>query len=359
MSDPWHEPARGGYPDSAALLLSGREQLQSMLDGRTPQPPISRLTGMRLTDVGHGTAQFDMPLTGWLRSPQGAIPMGPLVMPADAAMACAIQTVLPAGTLFSTSELTLRLLAPARVGSTAAVRGELIQMRQTIGLASASVIDEDQRLIAHGSTLCVTLPALADGDGAAPGSAGPPTPERDAVLEPSTQVPDPWQRPAPGETLPQDVWDRLSGLEVLRAQLAGELPAPPIHHLTGLTLTAADPSHVTFDMPASEWLCAPPRGRVQGGGIALLGESALNAAIQTTAPAGTAVAPIDLKVNYLRPLAADGRRATGSGTVLHAGRRIAVASSEIRDADGRLVALATGSAMILPGRPASLGAAEA
>jgi len=42
--------------------------------------------------------------------------------------------------------------------------------------------------------------------------------------------------------------------------------------------------------------------------------------------------------------------------VLHAGRRIAVASAEVLDADGRAVAIATGSAMILPNRPAALGA---
>jgi uncharacterized protein (TIGR00369 family) len=84
----------------------------------------------------------------------------------------------------------------------------------------------------------------------------------------------------------------------------------------------------------------------------------LSAAIQTTLPAGTALAPIDLKVNYLRPLSSDGREATARGTIAHAGRRIAVAHAEVRDADGKQVALATGSAMILPGRAASLAAVE-
>jgi acyl-coenzyme A thioesterase PaaI-like protein len=35
--------------------------------------------------------------------------------------------------------------------------------------------------------------------------------------------------------------------------------------------------------------------------------------------------------------------------VIHAGRRIAVANSEVTDADGRRIAVATGSAMLLPG----------
>jgi uncharacterized protein (TIGR00369 family) len=355
MSDPWREPVRGGYPEPSAFALSGREQLQGMLEGRVPPPPLFHLTGMQLTEAGDGTAVFEMPLTEWLYAPQGAISIGPLVIPADAALACAIQTTLGAGTPFSTSELTLRLLAPGRAGTRLIARARVLQMRQTIGLAEASLSGDQDRLIAHGSTLCMMLSAPSP-DGAPPPTA--PSEARDTPARGEAPGPDPWQRPALGEILPQSIWERMSGLEVLQAQLAGELPAPPIHHLTGLTLIAAATSEAMFEMPAGEWLCAPPRGRVQGGATALLAEAALSAAIQTTVPAATALAPIDVKLNYLRPLAADGRPARARGRVLHLGRRLAVASSEVQDADGKAVALATGSAMLLPGRPASLGAFE-
>jgi uncharacterized protein (TIGR00369 family) len=151
----------------------------------------------------------------------------------------------------------------------------------------------------------------------------------------------------------------MSGLDVLLEQLAGRLPWPPISRLTGLVPSAASSGQVTFTMPATEWLCAPPRGRVQGGAVAMLAETALSAAIQTRMAAGTAIAPVDLKVNYLRPLAADGRPASARGQVVHAGRRVAVAGAEVVDADGRPVAVATGSAMVLPGRVASLRAVDA
>ena len=62
--------------------------------------------------------------------------------------------------------------------------------------------------------------------------------------------------------------------------------------------------------------------------------------------------------NYLRPLASDGREAVTRGTVMHSGRRIAVANAEVRDADGKQIALATGSAMILPDRAASLASVD-
>jgi uncharacterized protein (TIGR00369 family) len=93
---------------------------------------------------------------------------------------------------------------------------------------------------------------------------------------------------------------------------------------------------------------------VQGGVIAMLADAALASAIMTVTPAATAMASIDLKVNFLRPGIADGRELLARGTVAHAGRTIAVAHSEVVNADGKRVALATGSALLIPGRSASL-----
>ena len=95
-------------------------------------------------------------------------------------------------------------------------------------------------------------------------------------------------------------------------------------------------------------------GNVQGGFLALLADNALTASVFTTAEAGTAVAPLDLKVNMLRPVAPDMRDLTAKAEVVHRGRTLAIASCRIENADGKPVALATGSSMYLPGRPASL-----
>jgi Thioesterase superfamily len=66
------------------------------------------------------------------------------------------------------------------------------------------------------------------------------------------------------------------------------------------------------------------------------------------------MAPVDLKVYFLRPVLPDGRDLVARGTVIHRGRSMAVGTSDVFDADGKKVALATGSAVILPGRPATV-----
>jgi uncharacterized protein (TIGR00369 family) len=347
----WQEPVRGGHPSTVTSQLPGLDRLRAQLAGGSdfPAPPLAHLTGMGMVEVGIGSAVFEMPLTGWLRSPQGAISIGPLAIPADAALALAIISTLPAGAELTTSELSLRMLAPARPGGIVVARGALLHARRTIALSEATLTDEHGRLLAHGTSLCFILEGERAVAGAADGAERPP---------PRYDGPDPWQREPEGEVIEQSTWDRISGLEILQALIAGELPAAPIHHLTGIAARDAGEGRVTFTMPATRWLCAPPPGRLQGGAVALLAETAASAAIGTTLPAGTALAPVDLKVNYLRPAADDGRDLVAHGTVLHSGRRTAVATSEVLDTDGRRIALATGSAIVLPGRPASLSPRE-
>jgi hypothetical protein len=62
--------------------------------------------------------------------------------------------------------------------------------------------------------------------------------------------------------------------------------------------------------------------------------------------------PVDLKVYFLRPVPPDGRDLVARGTVIHRGRSIAIGTSDVFNADGKKVAVATGSAVI-PARPAS------
>jgi uncharacterized protein (TIGR00369 family) len=153
-----------------------------------------------------------------------------------------------------------------------------------------------------------------------------------------------------GEAVPQEVWDDMTGLEVMRALTAGDLPAPPVTHLTGLRPVEFAQSSATFVLPATGWLSSPS-GYVEGGVIALLCDTVLATAVQTTVGRRTAYAPLDLKVNFLRPVIPDGRDLVGRATIVHRGRTLAVASAEVHNADGKPVAVATGTALIRDGHP--------
>ncbi len=123
------------------------------------------------------------------------------------------------------------------------------------------------------------------------------------------------------------------------------------------TVVEVTEARATMRLPCTKWLSSPAT-TVQGGVIAMLAEMTMLNAALSKAPAGTAIAGLDLKVNYLRPARPDGRDLVARASIIHSGRTIAVTSSEVENADGKLVALATGSAMYLPDRPANLGEVE-
>ena len=343
---PWTEPVRGRYPDPSLLARPGADQLRALLEERR-RPPISHLVGMELTEVGLAGATFAMPASRWLLSPQGIISLGTLAILADGPLGCAVHSALPPATGYATSELSLRLLRPVRAGGELIARGSLVHAGRSLALSAVQIVDGRGRLLADGSSMCFVRPLGAPPPPPAPEPA-PTAPEGDAA------TPDPYERASPGAVVEQSVWEQMSGLEMLRAHLTGELPAPPIHHLTGLRPAAFDAGEAVFALPCHEWLCSP-LATVEGGAVAMVADAALVSAIQTTVPAGVAVAAIDLKVNFLRPVLPDGRDLQAHGRVRHAGRTIAVAEAEVVNADGKPVALASGSAMLLPGRAADLG----
>jgi uncharacterized protein (TIGR00369 family) len=346
----WREEVRGSYPDPAVIALPGRERLDGWRRRTSPPPPLSHLTGAVPTTFGDGTAEAEMPASGWLASSTGVISGGTLAIVADIAFGCSIETQLPAATSYTTAELSMSFLRPARPGTTLTAHGQAIHVGRSVALSEVFVLDrEGERLIAHGTSRLSVFPPIAD---------PPEPPARPRVFEPHDYgSPDPFERPAPAAIIPQPVWSELSGAEILRRQLAGELPAPALHHLTGLRLTEVGDGEAAFALPATEWLASPAR-RLQGGVIAMQADFAMLAAAETIAAPGVAIAGLDLKANFLRPVAPDGSELTARAEVIHSGRTIAITRAEVTNAEGKPVLLATGSSMYLPGRPASLGEVE-
>ena len=87
---------------------------------------------------------------------------------------------------------------------------------------------------------------------------------------------------------------------------------------------------------------------LEGGTLVMLADATMSSAVQTTIPPGTAIAPIDNHVKFLRPAPPDGRDLTATAHVVHRGRTIAVVEAQIRNADEKLVCTAVGSVMIRP-----------
>lgn len=324
----WREPVAPPLPDPALLALPGVEQLRAWLRRPDAKPPLARLTGMQFAEVDDGTAVFTLQPSAWLAGPKGALHPGMLAWLADSPLASSVQAALPPGEVLMTAELSLTFLGRAHVDDELlTARGRLVGSNGKDHLSEVSVTAG--RLVAHGTSRCTTTTV--------------PVP---AVTSPTEDVPydgvEPWQRPVVGEVLAEGIIEAHSGLELLRGQVAGELALPPIHYLTGIRPVEASEGVAAFTLPTGPW-SQTHAGTVYGGALAFLASSAVSGAAQTLAASAARCDSLDLKVNFLRPAAPDGRLLTARGTVTHAGRTLVVSHAEIRDADGRTIALANGS----------------
>ena len=344
------EPLRGRYiyfEQPGLLGLTGLEQMRLFIQGKLPPGPVYHLSGLWPAEVGVGSSTWSMPASPWWRSGGGMFLGGTLAFVADATLGGSIFTTLGPGMTVMTSELSMNFVRPADSTSGAVNgRGRVIQVGRSQGISEALIEDGRSRLLAHATTRCVIVRLPFD----------PPEPpdEWPAVEQPAYDTPDPFLREPVGDVLPDETWD-MNGLEVARGCFAGEYPMPPLLHLTGMRGVRADEGSVEWCMPASEWFCTAARG-FYGGVLALFADCVLLSATDTTVGAGKVPVPLDLKVNFLRPVEPDGRPLRAVGTVAHRGRTIALANVEIVNADGKRVAVASSSSMIVPSdrwRPSS------
>lgn len=149
----------------------------------------------------------------------------------------------------------------------------------------------------------------------------------------------------PQESLP--LLADLSGHDYLQAVVDGRIPPPPIAAHVTMEFVAVSHGAVTFRCHPDESLFNPI-GAVHGGFACTMLDSALGCATHTTLSAGTGYTSIEIKVNYLRPVRLDSGPLTCTGRVTKEGRRVAFADAELTEADGRLVATATGALLVIP-----------
>jgi uncharacterized protein (TIGR00369 family) len=128
-----------------------------------------------------------------------------------------------------------------------------------------------------------------------------------------------------------------SGLEMFKAMIAGELPAPPISKTLDFILVEAEHGRVVFQGRPG-FAHYNPMGIVHGGWFATLLDSALGCAVASILPAGKAYTTAELKVNIVRPLSDKVPFVRAESHIIHGGGRMATADARLTGPDGRLYA---------------------
>jgi uncharacterized protein (TIGR00369 family) len=139
------------------------DQLQAMVAGGVPPPPIGQLLGFRLVEVGDGRAVFEVDADERFWNPMGTVHGGLLADVADASLGVAWASKLEEGESFTTLELKINFLRPVREGRLTAT-SFVVKHGRNVGMTECEVSDQNGRLIAKASATLMTLRGdLADG----------------------------------------------------------------------------------------------------------------------------------------------------------------------------------------------------
>ncbi|WP_285038874.1 PaaI family thioesterase [Plantibacter sp. lyk4-40-MEA-4] len=137
-----------------------------------------------------------------------------------------------------------------------------------------------------------------------------------------------------------------SGIEQLRAMAAGEAADPPISSHVGLRVASVEEGDVVMTAEPDE-SHYNPIGSVHGGFFATVLDSVCGCAVHSTLPAGVGYTTLELKVSFLRPVTAETGTVTAHGWVTKGGRNAAFVEADLRDADGRVLATASSTCLIV------------
>lgn len=142
------------------------------------------------------------------------------------------------------------------------------------------------------------------------------------------------------------VGGELSGLEYLQAMQRGDLPHPPICDTIGFRFVEFEEGRAVMELEPGEHQYNPI-GTVHGGVIVTVLDSVAGSAVHTVLPAGAGYTTVNINVSFVKAV----RSAVGSlraeGRLLKAGRSVALAEADLRDAAGNVYAHATSNCMIL------------
>jgi uncharacterized protein (TIGR00369 family) len=138
--------------------LTGLQQMQAMLRGELPYPPMATTLDFLILEVDEGRALFQGTPRLEHLNPMGTVHGGWFATLLDSALGCAVQTRMPAGRAYTTAELGINMVK-AITPKVQRVRaeGKVIHCGRQLATAEARLTGPDGTLYAHATTTCLVF----------------------------------------------------------------------------------------------------------------------------------------------------------------------------------------------------------
>jgi uncharacterized protein (TIGR00369 family) len=138
--------------------LPGLDFFKKMAAGELPPPPLVALLGMKLVEAEAGRVTFTALAREEFYNGMGVAHGGFAATLLDSALGCAINTMMPAGRVFTTIDLQIHYTRPLRREA-----GELrctatvVHVGSRTATSEGRIVDANGKVYAHGTTTCMLV----------------------------------------------------------------------------------------------------------------------------------------------------------------------------------------------------------
>lgn len=140
----------------ARKTMSGLEYMQRVASGDVPTAPMIHLLGMRLSDVERGKVTLTGQLRPEFENGLGIAHGGFAATMLDTALSCAVNTVMPAGKIFTTLEMKINYVrAVTRQAGQLTCVGIVVHAGTKTATAEGRITDGEGKIYAHGTVTCI------------------------------------------------------------------------------------------------------------------------------------------------------------------------------------------------------------
>ena len=155
--NPIHLPS-----NEVILSMSGLEFMKKIKNGELPVAPISHTLNYELNHVSLGRVIFRGSPRFNAMNPIGSVHGGWYGTLLDSAMACAIMTKVPKGSVYTTLEYKINIIKPIPIDMEIDAIGEVSHAGRSTGTAEGRIIGtKNKTLYATGSTTCIIIPLVS------------------------------------------------------------------------------------------------------------------------------------------------------------------------------------------------------
>ena len=144
-------------------VMSGLEYMRKLANGEIESSPLARLLKIRRVEGDQGrvvvTGEPSPEFENGLRIAHGGFAAALL----DTALGCAVNSVMPAGKIFTTLEMKINFTrAVTRETGTLTCTAHVVHAGSRTGTAEGRIVDAAGNIYAHGSATCILFRDLSE-----------------------------------------------------------------------------------------------------------------------------------------------------------------------------------------------------